>query len=171
VFLTWVLSSDDSLGQVAPTRHLLKEPSHMNKIKVTVVTLATAGIGLVGVNTAFAGSHLTTPKAPAVSPATDGDNVQQGDQTTPDVPGAVEAPEATSTKVGAQSMPLSANSAPAKSASVRSAADHPVTEAPDAKEGASGSGASESSASDGNDGGHADPEGVDVNHEGGAGEK
>jgi len=128
----------------------------MNKIKVTFVALATAGVGLVGVNTAFAGSPHTPPKAPAVAPATDGDNVQEGDQTTPDVPGAVEAPEATSTKGAAQSTSV-------KSA----AAETPGTETPDGTE----SGSSESGASDGNDGGHADPEGVDVNHVGGADEK
>jgi hypothetical protein len=133
----------------------------MNKIKLTVVALATAGVGLVGVNTAFAGTPHTAPKAPAVHPATDGDNVQQGDQTTPDVPGAVEAPEATSTTSARQS--ASVTSAPAASAT----GETPGTETPDATE----SSASESGTSDGNDGGHADPEGVDVNHVGGADEK
>ncbi len=97
----------------------------MNKIKITVVALATAGVGLVGVNTAFAGSAHTTPKAPAVAPAADSTSVKSA------------------------------------------AAETPVTETPDGTE----SGASETGASDGNDGGHADPEGVDVNHEGGADEK
>jgi hypothetical protein len=135
----------------------------MNKIKITVVALATAGVGLVGVNTAFAGTAHITPKAPAVAPATDGDNVQERDQSTPDVPGAVEAPEATSSKVAAQSTSTSVKAAAAKSA----AAETPGTETPDGTE----AGVSETGASDGNDGGHADPEGVDVNHEGGAGEK
>ena len=96
----------------------------MNKIKLTVVALATVGLGAVGISTAFAGSPNSAPKAPAASTAaadTDTDNVQEGDQTTQDGPGAAEAPE--------------------------------------------------TGPSDGNDGGHADPEGVDVNHEGGPDEK
>jgi hypothetical protein len=131
----------------------------MNKIKVTLVALVTAGVGLAGVNTAFAGSPQTTPKAPAVAPSTDGDNVQEGDQTTPDVPGAVDSPEATSSKVAARSTSVK---------SVKfAAAETPTAETP----GVETPGAAEAGASDGNDGGHADPVGVDVNHVGGADEK
>ncbi|MEO6205686.1 MAG: hypothetical protein ABIO67_09925, partial [Mycobacteriales bacterium] len=62
----------------------------------------------------------------------DTDTLQEGNQTSPDVPGAADAAEPAGTEK----------------------AD-----------------ASETGASDGNDGGHADVEGVDVNHEGGADEK
>ena len=94
----------------------------MNKIKLTVVALATVGFAAAGISTAFAGSSNSSSKAPAASTAAaDTDNVQEGDQTTQDGPGAAEAPE--------------------------------------------------TGPSDGNDGGHADPEGVDVNHEGGPDEK
>lgn len=135
----------------------------MNKIKATVVVLAAAGAGLAGINAAFAGTVHNTPKPPTVAPATDGDNVQEGDQTTADVPGAVEVPEATNSKV-----PATSTSSSVKSATAKPAAEvTPTTETADATT----SGASETGASDGNDGGHADPEGVDVNHEGGVDEK
>ena len=46
-----------------------------------------------------------------------------------------------------------------------------TTEAPESKSAVETPGSEAATPDDGNDGGHADPEGIDVNHEGGADEK
>lgn len=118
----------------------------MQKLKLTLVAATAATLGLAGVGTALASQGSSTPRpsnpsitAPAdtAGPA-DTDNVQEGDQTTPDT--AAEATETTGSETASS-------------------------------ETASSETAGESAVDDGNDGGHADPEGVDVNHEGGADEK
>ncbi len=124
----------------------------MNKIKLAIVAVTTRGLGVAGVSTAFAGQPTSTvpTKAPAATaPQADTDTVQQGDQTTPDLPGAADATETV----------ISGTSAATKSA--------PKGTSGAASEAAS----SESGVSDGNDGGHQDAEGIDVNHQGDANEK
>ena len=119
----------------------------MNKLKIIVVSAATVGLGAAGVTAAFASSPSPKPPAVTSTPAgatTDGDTLQEGDQTTPDVPGAVDAAEAPET-------------AGSETADTGTEANESAT--------------AESGPSDGNDGGHEDPAGADVNHVGGPNEK
>jgi hypothetical protein len=72
-------------------------------MRLTHKLIGAAGVALafagVGTTAAIAGAGASSPPAlkPAVRTATvtpaDTDNVQEGDQTTPDVPGAAESPE------------------------------------------------------------------------------
>ena len=62
----------------------------MNKRNALVVALATVSIAGAGAGTAFASTTSPSKPAPAVTAsqtasATDGDNVQQGDQNGPDI--------------------------------------------------------------------------------------
>jgi len=143
------------------------------------LALAVLGLGGVGVGSAVAGPAHTAPKAPAVTaPATpsattptDTDAVQSGDQSTPDVPGAVDAAEPAGTETKDTTGTPNARDTP-DATGVADTAD--ATDAADAsteKAGSKTADGTETGASDGNDGGHADPVGTDVNHVGGANEK
>ena len=130
----------------------------MNKLKIIVVSAATVGLGAAGVTAAFASSPSPKPPAVTSTPAgatTDGDTLQEGDQTTPDVPGAVDAAEA----------PETAGSETAEEVGPA------LVETADTGTEANESATAESGPSDGNDGGHEDPAGADVNHVGGPNEK
>lgn len=113
------------------------------RTKKTALVAVTALIVVGSVTAAaLASSRGTTapkPAAPAVASATpDADNIQSGDQTSPDT--GTEAPEATSGTKATQ--------------------DEPGGETPDSETGGEDGGAT----SDG-PGGHEDPPGQDVNHE------
>jgi hypothetical protein len=118
------------------------------------VALAFAGVGTTAV---IAGAGASSPPAikPAVQTAVpaDTDNVQQGDQTTPDVPGAAETPEpaAKSAAVTVKSASLAAKAAP-------------VTPEPTTAETEKPAASETASPSDG-PGGHEDPAGANVDHQ------
>ncbi|HEV7523989.1 MAG TPA: hypothetical protein VGP92_03450 [Acidimicrobiia bacterium] len=62
--------------------------------KLLAIGATVVGFGGAGIIAAAAQSSTTTkPAVVTPAPAKDGDTVQQGDQTTPDVPGASETPE------------------------------------------------------------------------------
>jgi hypothetical protein len=61
--------------------------------------------------------------------------------------------------------------APTSGTAVTDTATPGTPEAPDSESAVETPGSESATPGDGNDGGHADPEGVDVNHEGGADEK
>ncbi|TFD21373.1 hypothetical protein [Cryobacterium sp. TMS1-13-1] len=61
--------------------------------------------------------------------------------------------------------------APTATAAVVDPSTPGTTEAPESESAVETPGSEAATPDDGNDGGHADPEGVDVNHEGGADEK
>ncbi|MDQ1449534.1 MAG: hypothetical protein QOC79_2505 [Actinomycetota bacterium] len=66
------------------------------KRKLAVGAVGVVGFAGLGAGVAAAQTTPSAPKAPVTAPApADTDNVQSGDQTTPDVPGAAEKPEAT----------------------------------------------------------------------------
>jgi hypothetical protein len=111
------------------------------------VLLAAAATTGAASATAGSAAHTTVYKAASVSTtAGDTDNVQQGDQTTPDVPGATDA-------AGTSAKKLATTAAP-------TATEKPGTETPGTAEAPS----SETGPSDG-PGGHADPAGSTVDHQ------
>lgn len=77
----------------------------MKHLKTAAVGVAVLGLATVGITNAVASTRVTPPTAPAAtapatasatgsatesSTAADTDNVQEGDQSTPDVPGAAD---------------------------------------------------------------------------------
>jgi hypothetical protein len=75
--------------------------SRFMKLGVTIAALASLAVGGSAIATAAQKGGTPTPPAPTIttpapaeaSSATDGDTVQQGDQSAPDTAGSAEAPE------------------------------------------------------------------------------
>jgi hypothetical protein len=71
------------------------------KKRIAVAALGVLALGGVGAGVAFAATSPSTNITDTATPgdttdtpgATDGDNVQEGDQTGPDTPGAAETPD------------------------------------------------------------------------------
>lgn len=122
---------------------------------LAVTAVAVAGLG-GGIAFAQSSSARTTRPAATVEPTTpDTDNVQEGDQTTPDAPAAAQATVAKATV--------------AKATVARPAA-RAVTKSSSETSGEDSESSSETEAPSDGPGGHADPAG-DVQHEGGDSEQ
>lgn len=128
-------------------------------LKLAALGAATLAAGAVGLTSAYA-STGTAPAASASVSQTDGDNVdvQQGDQTTPDLPGAkpeggeVSTPESSVTATSVQ---------PAASISLTSSVTAPKAEQPSVE-----SGTEAASAESDGPGGHQDSGNVDHQFDG-----
>jgi hypothetical protein len=127
-----------------------------NKAKLTAVAVVTVGLAAVGIGNAVASQPQAKPQAPAVTaPA----KAAVAPAVAPAARPAVTTADADTLQQGDQTTP----DAPGTAES--------TTEAPGAPETAEAPGAPETGPSDGNDGGHADPEGANVDHVGGPNEK
>jgi hypothetical protein len=80
----------------------------IQKLVMTVAALAAMALG----GAVFANAQTTTPAATQQTAAPDRDNVQSGDQSTPDTGAASEAPGAESPETGAGSESGTANDGP-----------------------------------------------------------
>jgi hypothetical protein len=99
---------------VAGSNNDLKEVhmrSRFMKLGVTIAALASLAVGGSAIATAAQKggapvppvSTITTPAAADTTSATDGDNVQQGDQSAPDTAGAAEAPDSATAESASES--------------------------------------------------------------------
>jgi len=137
----------------------MNKPGRLAALAVTAVAAGGLGVGSAFAQPSHSSHAAATRPAAAEPTAPDTDNVQEGDQTTPDTPAA--------TRVGTANRPavhvVSANKA---------AATRIVSKAAPAQPGDESENPGESEGSDQSDGpgGHQDPAG-DVQHEGDASEQ
>jgi hypothetical protein len=134
-----------------------------------LVVVAAAAVTVLGVGAGVAGaqstsSHRTTSNPAVEEPTTpDTDNVQQGDQTTPDVAPAHAVLQTTAHRTAVHL--ASVHQASVQSSVQRATGQRSVADEPGENNGEN----NETGPGDGADGGHEDPPG-DVQHEGGANE-